>query len=129
MVPHCQSRPIGELDPHVVEAEVTIDIQQQLRHRHRLLRDLLLGDENVRIVLGESAHPHQPMQRSGRLVAVHLAELRQPDRELPVASQSVLEDLDVPRTIHRLDGVEALVRGPGEKHVLAELLQVPGLLP
>ena len=60
---------------------------------------------------------------------MHLAELRKPHRQLPIAAQAVLEDLHVPRAVHGLDGVQPLVRGLGEKHVLAELLQVPGLLP
>src|SRR6185312_1003173 len=51
------------------------------------------------------------------------------DRELAVALQAVLEDLHVTRAIHRLDGVDALIRRLREKHVLAELLRVARLLP
>ena len=41
----------------------------------------------------------------------------------------MLEDLDVARAVHGLDGVEPLVRGLGEIHVLAELLHVARLPP
>ena len=39
--------------------------------------DLLLGAEDMRVVLGEGAHAHQAVQRARGLVAVHLAELGQ----------------------------------------------------
>src|SRR5207248_7108728 len=63
------------------------------------------------------------------LVAVHLAELCEAHRELPVAAQPVLEDLHVARAVHGLDGVEPLVRGLGEIHALAERLHVARLPP
>src|SRR6202171_4114584 len=71
----------------------------------------------------------QAVYRAGGLVAVHLADLREPDGQFAVAAQTVLEDLHMSGAVHGLDRVEPLVGGLGEKHVLAELLQVPGLLP
>ena len=50
-----------------------------------------------RVVLGEGAHPHQAVQRAGGLVAMHLAELGEADRQLAVAAQALLEDLHVAR--------------------------------
>src|SRR5262245_8163261 len=41
----------------------------------------------------------------------------------------MLEDLDVPGAVHRLDREDALVRCAREVHVLAELLEVTRLLP
>ena len=72
-------------------------------------RDLCFGDEDVRVVLGEGAHAHQPVQRARRLEAVHLAELGDLERQIAVGLQAVLEDLHVARAVHRLDGVDALV--------------------
>ena len=83
----------------------------------------------VAVVLGEGAHAHEAVQRARGLVAVHLAELGEPHRQFAVAAQPVLEDLHVPRAVHGLDGVDALIGRLGEVHVLAELLQVPGLPP
>ena len=84
------------------EAEVAVDRGQQFDEPHRLGGDLLLGAEDVRIVLGERAHPHDAVQRAGRLVAVAGAELRQPQRQLAVGAQALAEDLDVARAVHRL---------------------------
>jgi hypothetical protein len=37
-------------------------------------RHLLVGAEDVGVVLGEAAHAHQAVQRAGGLVAVDIAE-------------------------------------------------------
>src|ERR1700682_4025383 len=56
--------PVGEFDPHVVEAEVGIDREQLIVDRERLLRDLLLGDENMGVVLGEGARAQETVERA-----------------------------------------------------------------
>ena len=71
----------------------------------------------------------QAVQRAGRLVAMNLAELAQAQRQVAVTLQPLVEDLDVPGAIHRLDGIDPLVRRLRHVHVLAELLDVPGLHP
>ena len=96
---------------------------------HRLGGDLVRSAEDVRIVLREGAHPHQPVQRARGLIAMHLAELREAQRQLAIAAQALLEHLDVTRAIHRLDRERALIRRLGHVHVFAEGLDVPGLHP
>ena len=129
VVAHPLGRAVGELDLHVVEAEVLVDVEDQPRDGHRLRRDLVGRDEDVRVVLGERAHAHQSVQRAGRFVAMHLAELREPQRQVAIAADALLEDLHMPGAVHRLDGVQPVIRRARHEHVLAELLQVPGLLP
>jgi hypothetical protein len=82
----------------------------------------VLGDEYVRVVLGEGAHPYQPVQRARRLEAVHLAELGDLERQVAIGFQAVLEDLDVARAVHRLDheGALVLLARLNEKHRIAE---------
>ena len=77
--------------------------------RRHLRRQLLLGAEDMRVVLREAAHAHQPVQRAGRLVAMHVAELGKPDRQVAVGLQAVLEDLHVAGAVHRLQREDALV--------------------
>ena len=77
-----------------------------LRH---LGRQLLLGAEDMRIVLREAAHAHQPVQRAGRLVAMDIAEFGKPDRQIAVGLQAVLEDLHMAGAVHRLQREDALV--------------------
>ena len=118
------------LTRNVGEAEVAVDRRQQLDEAHRFGGDLLLGAEDVGVVLGEGAHPHDAVQRAGRLVAVAGAELGQPQRQFAVGPQALAEDLDVARAVHRLQREDlVLVLHRGEEHVLAEFLPVAGAFP
>src|SRR5207249_8938577 len=71
---------------------------------------------------------HQAVQRPGRLVAVAGAELAIAQRQVPIAAHALVVDEDVPRAVHRLDGVVAVLGGRDE-HALPEVLPVPGALP
>ena len=102
-------RPVGEFDAHVVEAEILIDRQNEIVDLDDLRGDLLFGDEDVRVVLGEGAHPHQPVQRAGRLETVHLAEFGDLERQVAIGFQPVLENLDVAGAVHRLEHEGAVV--------------------
>ena len=81
-------RPGRELHDELVEAEIAIDRQDQVVDLEALGRHLLLGAEDVRVVLGEAAHAHQPVQRARRLVAVHDAELGQAERQVAIATSA-----------------------------------------
>jgi hypothetical protein len=122
---HPLCRPIRELDPHIVETEVAVDAQDQLGDLDGLRGDLVRGAKNMGIVLSKGAHPHEPVQRPRGLVAMDLAELRQPQRQLSIAAQPLAEHLNMSRAIHRLDRKRPIVRRLGQVHVLAEGLDVP----
>ena len=83
----------------------------------------------MRVVLGEVAHAQHPVQRTRRLVAMHLAELGDAVRQVAIALQSVLIDLHVARAVHRLAAEHALVRQDGREHVLTVVLPVTGEFP
>ncbi len=104
---------------HVVEAEVPIDRQDQFVDLEALGLDLLLGAEDVRVVLREGAHPHDAVQRARRLVAMDDAEFRNLQRQIAIALQPVLEDLHVAGAVHRLQREDAIVLRLGDEHVLA----------
>ena len=63
------------------------------RQRSDLLLDLLLGAEHVRVVLGDVAHPQQPVQGAARLVAMDETLLGVADRQVAVGAQLALVDL------------------------------------
>jgi hypothetical protein len=65
--------------------------------RGGLRRDLLVGAEDVGVVLHEAAHAQHAVQRAGRLVAVARAELGHADRQVAVALQALLENLHMRR--------------------------------
>ena len=92
---------------------------QQVAERDRLGIDLVLGAEDVRVVLGEGTHAHQPVQRARRLVAMARAELGHAQRQVAVRLDALPEDLDVTRAVHRLDR-EDPVLGFRDEHVRAD---------
>jgi hypothetical protein len=81
----------------IFKAEILVDRHHQVVDLQDFRLELVFGAEHMRIVLREAAHPHQPVQRARRLVAVHVAELGQPDRQLAIGFQPVLEDLHMAR--------------------------------
>ena len=60
------------------------------------------------VTLGERTHAHDAVQATCRLIAVALAELAKPQRQVAVALDALLEDDDVPGAVHRLERVVAL---------------------
>ncbi|MNC75412.1 hypothetical protein D3C75_1269350 [compost metagenome] len=80
------------------------------------------------IILAEGTHPHHSVQRAGKLMAVHLAELRQPDGQLPVGMQTVLEDQHMAGTVHRLQRKRILIH-LSEIHIVLVMIPMAGMLP
>src|SRR5271167_3211488 len=78
-----------------------------------LLGELLLGAEDMRVVLGEGAHAHEPMQRSRRLVTAYSPEFGETQRQLAIRPQAVLEDLHMAGAVHGFQRVNAVVLGFG----------------
>ena len=108
-----------------MKAEIGVGRQDQLVDLEALVGHLVFGAEHMRVVLREGAHAQQPVHGARRLIAMHDAELGHAQRQFAIRTQAVLEDLDMARAIHRLDGEDALVLGvvAGRgclKHVLAE---------
>ena len=131
-----------QLDGILVEAEIAIDGVEQVAERCDFADQLVLAHEDMRIVLGELAHPHQAVQRAVRLVAVAATELGHADRQLAIAGDTLPEDQHMRRAVHRLDrhqvGLAAqhrrvvLARGylvGHHEHVLAIFAPVAALLP
>ncbi len=111
-----------------VEAEGLHDEEHEIEEVRNLFVDLLPGAEDVRVILCETAHSEHPVQDSALFIAVDSPELREPNREIPVAAHRGLVDLDVPGAVHRLDD-KLLVLDVENVHVCAVIVVVPGGLP
>ena len=111
------------------KSKVFINGENEVVDLQALLHDLILGAKNMRVVLGEGAHPHDAMNSTRGLVAVDDAEFGDFHRQVAIGFQAVLEDLHVPRTIHRLQGEDSFVLGLRDEHVLAKSLPMAGSLP
>src|SRR5580704_1828752 len=95
-------RPRRQFDDDVLEPEISVNGKDEVVNLQALLHDLIPGAKNMRVVLGEGAHPHDAMNRAGRLVAVDDAEFGDFHRQVAIGFEAVLEDLHVAGTIHRL---------------------------
>src|SRR6202045_2592951 len=122
-------RPRRQFDDDVFESEIPVDGKDEVVDLQALLHDLILGAKNMRVVLGEGAHPDDAVDRAGRLVAVDDAEFGDLHRQVAIGFEAVLEDLHVAGTIHRLQGEDAFILGLGDEHVLAKRLPMSGSLP
>ena len=83
--------------------------------------------EDVAVVLREAADPHEAVERAGPLVAVHGAELEQPQRQLAVRALPTLVDQEVHRAVHRLRVVLAVVHLHRRVHAVGVEVEVAGL--
>src|SRR3954467_12456362 len=80
------------------------------------------------IILGEAAHPHDSVQSARRLVSMARTEFSQAQRQVTITLETLVENLHVSRTIHRLNGVVPLFRFSGE-HQFAIVFPMSGTLP
>ena len=76
-------RPGGELDPRL-ESEQLVEVEAEVEAAQHLVLDLLLGAEDVRVVLGELAHAQETMERPAWFMAVDEPLLCQPNRQLAI---------------------------------------------
>ena len=89
----------------VVEAQQAVDVVQEVKTAFDLVLDLVLAAENVAVVLHEPPDSGQPCEGPRELVPVKHSELGDPQRQVLVRPQGVVEDEAVPRTVHRLHAV------------------------
>ncbi len=79
-----------------------VDAVDQPAEGADLVDHLILGAEDMAIILRELAHPQDTVQRAMRLVAVAAAHFAQPDRQIAIAGDALLEDQHMGRAVHRL---------------------------
>src|SRR5213594_3836761 len=122
--------PRGEVEP-IGKAEGLPEHQlHEIEQLEDLLLDLVLAQEDVRVVHGEPAHAQHPVQRPRALVAVQIGDLGEADRQVAVAALLRGVDEDVHRAVHRLDPIAhgfrlALPRGHGRELVRRVQREVP----
>ena len=106
-------------------AEAVVEVAHELDHRVDLVLDLVLGHEDVRVVLRDVLDAQEPVQRSAALVAMQRRGLRVADRKVAVGAKLRPEEQHVAGAVHRLQRhrLLALVR-THEEHVLLVVLVV-----
>ena len=110
------------------EAHPRIGFADLAEERLDLGADLIGAEVDVGIVGHEMPDAGQARQRSRQLVAVELAVLGQPQRQLSIRAHPAAVDVGRLGAVHRLEA-ERLVFGLDQEHVLAVEVPVTGLLP
>ena len=124
---HAVLRAGGQLHK-VVKAELVVHLVDQVHHPGDLVGDLLPGHEDVRVVLGEAAHPEQAVERALELVPVHNAQLAHAHGQLTVAVGLAAVDHHAAGAVHGLDAV-VLIVDLGGVHVVLVVIPVAAGLP
>jgi len=93
----------ADANPIILHAQGGEDDLHQAETAHDFLRKLVLGDEQMRVVLGEPAHARQAAELAGLFPTINRAEFGQPDGHLAIGAQALGEDADVHRAVHRFE--------------------------
>ncbi|MNS67489.1 hypothetical protein D3C72_1007440 [compost metagenome] len=130
----------GELHLHLAELQHLVDFIQELDELLDLAGHLILGAEDVGVVLRERAHARQAVHRAAPLVAVQTGEVGHAPGQLAVGALARAEDHAVAGAIHGLEhegvvlelalhavvvvALLELVLGPHAVHVLVVVAEV-----
>ena len=77
----------GQLDL-VGQAEQRVNLVEQAGDADDLILDLVLGQQDVRVVLGEAADTEHAVERAGELMTVDQAQLTVPQGQVSVGMGS-----------------------------------------
>jgi hypothetical protein len=107
-----------------VQAEKLVEVKGVIETAQYLLLHLFGRAVDVGVVLHEVTNPEKTVQGAGKLVAMQVAGLGQPQGQLAVAMRRLAVENAVARAIHRLE-TEVAALDVESEHVLAELVPVP----
>ncbi len=94
--------PRRQFDPPRVEPKIGIDRRQEFDEPLRLALDLVRPREDVAVVLGEAAHPHDAVQGAAGFIPRAGPEFGHPQGQVAIGLEADVEDLHVAGAVHRL---------------------------
>ena len=116
--------PGRQLEPSLHPEEV-VEEGRVVEAAEDLVLDLVLGTEDVRVVLGDVLHAQEPVQGASELVPVQGRGLRVAEGQVAVRPELRAEEQHVARAVHRLEGELTFVPvRRREEHVLAVVVVV-----
>ncbi len=110
------------------EAEQAVKAVDEVYNPFDFIDDLFRQHEEVGVILGKGAHPHQAVQHPGKLMTVHQTHFAQAQGQFLVAVQILLVCQKPARAVHGLDRIVFII-DLGEIHVLFIMIPVPGAVP
>ena len=110
----------------VGDAEVAIDVEDQIADRGDLVLDLLRRTEQVRVVLAEVAAALDALEGAGGLIAEVVRDLADAQGQLAVGTRTVGKDAHVVRAVHRAQDIGLALQLHGREHVVLIVIPVAG---
>src|SRR5580704_4468965 len=110
--------PVGKLDLELLEAKIFHHSEGEVDASFDFTFDLRRHAENVRVVLGETAHAQEAVEHTAAFVAIHGAEFGETHGQIAITAQPRLINEDVARAIHRLELVVGFFDFHWTKHVV-----------
>lgn len=99
------------------ESENAVGVVKEVKNVSNLISDLIIGAENVSIVLLETTDTGEAGKGTGNLVSVQHTEISEPDWHVSVGSDVVIEHEAMSRAIHWLHTETVTLNLPHE-HVI-----------
>jgi len=110
------------------EAELAVDSTEEVEETKNLRLDLVLGTENVGVVLLETTDSGKTSEGTRSLITVENTKVGNSHGQLSVTTLTVREKETVTRAVHGLQGPLILLNLEGE-HIVLVMLPVTRLLP
>ena len=110
----------------VRDAEVAVDVEDQIADRGDLVLDLLGHAEEVGVVLAEVAAALDALERAGGLIAEVVRDLADAQGQLAVGTRAVGKDAHVVRAVHRTQDIGLALELHGREHIVLIVIPVAG---
>ena len=109
--PCTRVRTVREFHREVSKPEIGINRAQEFDEFLGFAFDLAFAAEDVRVILCEPAHAHDPVQCARGFITVTRPELGHAQRQITIGFQPLVIDLHVARAIHGFQCVDGFLAG------------------
>lgn len=100
-----------EIDGDLIEEEIIIERKDKIIDLKELRRNMILGEENMRIVMSEKEKKNKKVKRKGRIIEVKIEELRKIYRKIEVWFKEMIEYMKMEGEVNRIKRKEKVIVG------------------
>lgn len=100
-----------EIDGDLIEEEIIIERKDKIIDVKELRRNMILGEENMRIVMSEKEKKNKKVKRKGRIIEVKIEELRKIYRKIEVWFKEMIEYMKMEGEVNRIKRKEKVIVG------------------
>lgn len=100
-----------EIDGDLIEEEIIIERKDKIIDLKELRRNMILSEENMRIVMSEKEKKNKKVKRKGRIIEVKIEELRKIYRKIEVWFKEMIEYMKMEGEVNRIKRKEKVIVG------------------